>query len=75
MANAQQLVALLAAESAKLEKALDQQIGKLGNIKPAIAPAGPSSVKIRKTTVLLFWIGLALACLATASFGFLAGFH
>lgn len=74
-ANSKQLAANLAAESEKLEQALDQQIGRLGTFKQIGAPAPPANVRIRKATVFLFWIGLALACLTSFSFGFLAGFH
>ena len=74
-ANSRQLAANLAVESAKLEEALDQQIGKLGTLKQLSAPPPPANVRIRKATLFLFWIGLALACLTAFSFGFLAGFH
>ncbi len=73
--NATHLAANLAAESAKLEKALDDQIGKLGSLKASPPPTPPGKVRLRKATVLLLAIGLTLACLAAFSFGFLAAFH
>jgi hypothetical protein len=58
-----------------LEKALDDQIGKLGTLKQQEAPAPPSKLLLRKATVLLCVIAVILACLAAFSFGFLAAFH
>jgi len=72
--NSSHLVANLAAEAAKLEKALDEQIGKLGTIRQ-VAEEPSKRVRFRKATVLLLCIGFTLACLTAFSFGFIAGFH
>jgi hypothetical protein len=74
--NARTLAETLLSESAKLELALDQQIGKLGSMtQPSRASVVQNTARFRITTVLLFWIGFALASLAAFAFGFLAGFH
>ncbi|MEO8025971.1 MAG: hypothetical protein ABI823_05840 [Bryobacteraceae bacterium] len=75
-ANLRPLADSLAAESAKLEAALDEHIGKLGGRKNAAAPERPTPMmRLRKATVLLFWIALVLGALMAFAFGFLAGFH
>lgn len=69
------LAETLSSDFAKLELALDQQIGKLGSMTQASGSPAQSMARFRMTTVLLFWIGFALASLAAFAFGFLAGFH
>jgi len=74
-ASPAQLAAQLTAESAKLEQALDDQISRLGALKPARVAQPLEKVRLRKATILLLSIAVVLACLTAFSFGFLAGFH